>query len=72
MTADHSEAATGGVLLKKVFLKISQISQENTCVDDYSKETPIQEIPCEICKFFKNKYFEKHLRTTASSHYALS
>ena len=35
MTADHSEAATGGVLLKKVFLKISQISQENTCVDDY-------------------------------------
>ena len=26
------QAATGGVLLKKVFLKISQISQENTCV----------------------------------------
>ena len=35
MTADHSEAATGGVLLKKVFLKISQISQKNACVDDY-------------------------------------
>ena len=26
-----SEAATGGVLLKKVFLEISQNSQENTC-----------------------------------------
>ena len=27
-----SEVATGGVLQKKVFLKISQISQVNTCV----------------------------------------
>ena len=26
-----SEAATGGFLLEKVFLKISQNSQENTC-----------------------------------------
>ena len=26
-----SEAATGGVLLKKVLLEISQISQENSC-----------------------------------------
>ena len=28
----YEEAATGGVLKKKVFLRISQISQENTCV----------------------------------------
>ena len=28
----ETEAATGGVLWKEVFLKISQISQENTCV----------------------------------------
>ena len=27
----YSEAATGGVLLKKVFLDISQNSQGNTC-----------------------------------------
>ena len=27
-----TEAASGGVLWKEVFLKISQISQENTCV----------------------------------------
>ena len=28
---NHTEAATRGVLYKKVFLKISQKSQENTC-----------------------------------------
>ena len=27
----YTEAATGGVLQKKVFLKVSQNSQENTC-----------------------------------------
>ena len=30
--ASHLQAATGGVLYKKVFFKKSQISQENTCV----------------------------------------
>ena len=29
-----SEAATGGVLLKKVFLEILQNSQQNTCARD--------------------------------------
>ena len=29
LNAESSEAATGGVLWKKVFLKISQISQES-------------------------------------------
>ena len=28
----YGEATTGGVLLKNVFLKISQNEQENTCV----------------------------------------
>ena len=32
MTAHRTEAATGGVLSKKVFLEISQNSQKNTCV----------------------------------------
>ena len=36
------EAATVGVLLKKLLLKMLQISQENTC---------------EICRIFKNTYF---------------
>ena len=30
----NSEAATGGSLRKKVFLEISQNSQENTCARD--------------------------------------
>ena len=32
----------------------------------YEKETPTQELFCEYCEFFKNAYFEKHLRTIAS------
>ena len=32
LTVKCPEAATGGVLLKKLFLEISQYSQENTCV----------------------------------------
>ena len=52
-----TEAATGGVLLQKVFLKIWQISQKNTCVGISSYK---------ICEIFKNTYFVEHLRTTAS------
>ena len=32
LTFFYKEAATGGALQKKVFLKISENSQENTCV----------------------------------------
>ena len=32
----------------------------------YSKETPAQAFFCEICKVFKNTYFEEYLQTTAS------
>ena len=46
-----SKTATGGVLLKKVLLKILQIPQV---------------LSCEIRKNFKNTYFEEHLLTTAS------
>ena len=28
-------------------------------------ETPTQVFSCEICKTFKNTYFEEHLQTTA-------
>ena len=55
-----SEAATGGVLWKKVFLKVSQISQENSCVDHVL-------FSCEYCEILKNTYFEEHMRTTASA-----
>ena len=46
-----SKVAAGGILWKKMFLKISQISPENICVG----VSPI-----------KNTYFEEYLRTTAS------
>ena len=57
-----SEAATGGLLLKKLSLKISQISQENTCVGvslhvNIAKllRTPILKNICErlLLTFFK-------------------
>ena len=38
--------------VKKMFLEISQDSQENTCAG--------------ICKIFKNTYYEEYLQTTAS------
>ena len=47
-----TEATTGGALLKKAFLKISQYSQA---------------FSCEYCKIFKNTYFEEHLRMAASA-----
>ena len=51
------ETATGGV--KKVLLKISQISQKNTCTRlSFIK----QEISCEFCKIFKNTWFTEHPR----------
>ena len=60
-----SEAATRGVLLKKVFIKISQISQKNTCVGNkaaklrsqaYSfikKDSNTDVNIFKICKIFK-------------------
>ena len=54
------------------FLKISQMSQGNTCVGVsflqscepsglqlYSKETPAQVLSCEICEILKNTCFEE-------------
>ena len=52
-----SEAATGDVLENKMLLKASQMSQEKTCVE----KTVNQVLSCEICKLFKNSYFEEHL-----------
>ena len=54
------EAATWGVLRKKVFFKMSQNSQE----------TPVPEETCEFCKIFKNTSFTEQLRTTASEMWA--
>ena len=78
LKAEVIEAATGGVLWKKVFFKISQISQEKTCIGVFlmklqtwdrqlcQKETPTEVFSYEIWEFFKNTYFEEHPRTAAS------
>ena len=53
----------------KVFLKIAQNSQENTCARasffiklPAKKETPGQVFSCEFCKIFKNTFSTEHLR----------
>ena len=67
-----SEAATGGVLQEKVFLEISQNSQENTCArvsffcNFVKKETVAQVFSCEFCEISKNTFFTEHLWATAS------
>ena len=74
-----SEAATRGVLFKKVFLEISQNSQEITCArvsfliklraracNFFKKETLPQVFSCEFREIFKNTFFIEHVWTTAS------
>ena len=74
-----TEAATRGVLFKKVFLEISQNSQENTCArvsfliklqtlgNFIKKEALAQVFSCEFCEISKNTFFTEHLWTTAST-----
>ena len=52
-----TEAATGSILLKKCVLKGQQL---------YWKEISIQVFSCEICKIFKNTYFEEYMWMTVS------
>ena len=53
--------------MKRLFLKITQYSQENTCGAFFQqKEVATQVFSCEYCKHFKKTYFEEHLRTAAS------
>ena len=64
----EAATATGGVLyIKKVFLKILQYSQENTCVGiSFFRQTLTQVFSCENYKFFKKTYFKEDLQTAAS------
>ena len=57
-----SEAATGGVLYKKVFLEISQNSQENT----YARVSFLMKLQAEFCEISKKKFFTEHLWAAAS------
>ena len=53
------EAATRGVLWKKMLLEISQNSQENTCAraSFIKKETLAQVFSSEFCEISKNTFF---------------
>ena len=55
----RSRSSRPEVFCKKVFLKISQNSQENTCarVSFFNKETLEQMFSCEFCDIFKSIYF---------------
>ena len=64
------------VFCKKVFLKFSQNSQENTCArvsflikfnKVVKKETLAQVFSCEFCEIFKNSFFAEDLQATAST-----
>ena len=73
-----SEVVVQRCSVKKVFLKISQNSQENTCASLFlnkvagatgnfiKKETLAQMFSCEFCEIFKNICFTENLWTTAS------
>ena len=58
--------------IKKLFLKISQNSQEETCARvsflacNFSTETLAQVFSCKFCEFFKTPFSSEHLWKTAS------
>ena len=75
----NAETAIGGVLQEKVFLEISQNSQENSCVrvsfliklqaspwNFIKKEALAQVFSYEFCEISKNTFFTEHLWATAS------
>ena len=78
MSQRLTEAATEGALQKKVFLEISQNSQEkHLCqrlffnkvagqvCNFIKKESLAQVFSCEFCKISKNTFYTEHFRTTA-------
>ena len=60
-----NNTANGGVLQKKVVLKISQISLQKTYVEGVNMVVSLKE----ICKIFKSTYLEEHLRRVALALY---
>ena len=73
------EAVVGRCFVKKVFLKNSKNSQENTSArvsfliklqaetcNSFKKETLAQVFSCEFCQIFKKGFFTEHLWVTAS------
>ena len=69
-----TEAATRGILCKKMFLEFSQNSQENTCIRvsflvkfaTLLKKRLWHRFPCESCEIYKNIFLTEHLSMAAS------
>ena len=61
------KAATGSVLLKKVLLKILQISQETPVLESlFNKVAGLQSVSCAFCKIFMNTFFNRTPPVAAS------
>ena len=66
------ELAGRSYSLKVIFLKVFQISQDNTydgasfLCHFINKETPVQVFSFEFWEIFKSTYFAEHLQTAAS------
>ena len=59
------EAVARRCSVKKVFLTISQNSQENTCARDsllIKLQAVAHVFSCEFCKIFKKTFFKEHFR----------
>ena len=77
------EAVVQRCSVKKVFLKILQNSQANTCArgsfliklqacNFIKKESLAQVFSCEFCEIFKNIFFHRHLRWLLLSSFKLN
>ena len=74
----YPEAVVRKCSVKRVFLNISQISEENNCAGvsfstklraNYCrKEIAAHVFSYKICEIFKNIFFKEHLRMTDSGH----
>ena len=58
--------------IKKLFLQISQNSQENNCARASSLETLLQIFSCEFSEIYRTTLFTKHLWATASAFRTMS
>ena len=77
MSSPQTEAVVQRCFVNKVFLEISQNSQENTCArvslliklqasNFIKKETLAQVFSCEFCESYKNTFFHRTPLVSAS------
>ena len=68
----NTKAVVRGCSVKKVFLEISQNSQENTCASVsflMKKETLAQVFSCEFCEISKNTFSYRTPPVAASGYF---